>query len=227
MITNRRNLLLQLGGAIGAAAIPQLAHGVEAAPCGQPPGPYAGYFPNVVVQTHEGQRALFYNDLLRGRTVLVHCMSIAGETHRPALGSLRAVHRLLGDRAGRDIFLYSLTVDPERDTPRALAAFAERQETGPGWLFLTGRPEVMELLRGRLFLDAIGPHAHAGAEGDCSLGMLRYGNEAVGLWGAVPLQTDPRAIVERLSWVTTQTATGGEPKRGGPPPRLVATEESR
>lgn len=225
MSTNRRDLLLQLGGAIGAAAIPRFASAGEQAPC-EPPGPYGGYFPNVVVQTHEGRRALFYNDLLRGRTALVHCMSIAEETREPAMASLRAVHRLLGDRAGRDVFLYSLTVDPERDTPRALAAFAERQGAGPGWLFLTGRPEAMESLRGRFFLDAIGPHAHAGAEGDCSLRMLRYGNEAVGLWGATPLQSDPRAIVERLSWVTAQAVTGGKPKRGGPPQLATSKEMS-
>jgi hypothetical protein len=88
--------------------------------------------PNVVVQTHEGRRALFYNDLLRGKTVLVHCMSIADETRRPALDSLRAAHHLLGERMGRDVFMYSLTVDPEHDTPGALAAFAERQQTGAG-----------------------------------------------------------------------------------------------
>jgi protein SCO1/2 len=229
VITNRRNLLLQLAGAaIGAAAIPQLARAGESVPCDQSPlGPYAGYFPNVVVQTHEGKRALFYNDLLRGKTVLVHCMSIADETRRPAMASLRDVHCLLGERAGRDVFLYSLTVDPQRDTPRALAAFAERQEAGPGWLFITGRPDAMQSLRGRLFLDAAGGHAHAGAEGDCSLRMVRYGNEAVGLWGTVPLQSDPRAIVERIAWVTAQAATHGAAKRGGPSPQRMASQVSR
>ncbi len=242
MITNRRHLLVQLAGAaIGAAAIPPIALAGESTPGESTPGlpcdqsqlgPYAGYFPNVVVETHEGKRALFYNHLLRGKTVLVHCMSIAEESRRPAMASLSQVHGLLGDRAGRDVFLYSLTVDPEHDTPRALAAFAERQKAGPGWLFITGRTEAMESLRGRLFLDALSPHAHAphahaGAEGDCSLRMLRYGNEAVGLWGTVPLESDPRAIVERLSWVTAQAATRGAPKRGGPSPRSSAAKESR
>jgi protein SCO1/2 len=228
VIIDRRNLLVQLGGAIGAAAIPRIANADECIPCEQPRGPYAGYFPNVVVQTHEGRRALFYNDLLRDRTVLVHCMSIAEETRRPSMASLREVHRLLGDRAGRDVFLYSMTVEPERDTPGALAEFAERLGAGRGWLFLTGSPDVIHSLRGRFFLDAMqSHHAHAAAEGDCSLGMLRYGNEAVGLWGAVPRVSDPREIVERLSWVTAQAATRGQPKRGGPPPRNSVAKESR
>lgn len=50
MITNRRALLVQLAGAIGAAAIPQIARAGVSAPCEQSQaGPYAGYFPNVVV----------------------------------------------------------------------------------------------------------------------------------------------------------------------------------
>jgi Cu/Zn superoxide dismutase len=73
-MTDRRTMLAQL--AAGAAALPSLALGASAqgehaqhahdpsdCECARPHnGPYAGYFPNVVV-THEGRRALFYNDL--------------------------------------------------------------------------------------------------------------------------------------------------------------------
>src|SRR5215218_6370077 len=119
--------------------------------CGRPPsGPYSQYFPNVVVVTHEGRRALFYNDLLRGKTVLVNCMSIANDAAYPVTENLARVRRLLGERAGRDVFIYSITVDPVRDTPRALAEFAARHGVGPGWLFLTGTSETIDTLRGRL-----------------------------------------------------------------------------
>ena len=33
------------------------------------PGPRAKYFPNVLVQTHEGKSVRFYDDLIRGRIV--------------------------------------------------------------------------------------------------------------------------------------------------------------
>src|SRR5215204_4055415 len=142
-MTDRRRMLAQL--AAGAAALPAVALGAEDSPpceCAPPRnGPYADYFPNVVVHTHEGRRALFYNDLLRGKTVLVNCMSVAGEALHHATANLVRVQRLLGGRVGRDVFLYSITVEPERDTPRALAAFAEGQGVGPGWLFLTGKPD--------------------------------------------------------------------------------------
>ena len=171
--------------------------------CERPPsGPYSSYFPNVVVVTHEGQRALFYNDLLRGKTVLVNCMSIANDAVYPVTENLARVQRLLGSRAGRDVFIYSITVDPERDTPRALAEFAKRHGAGPGWLFLTGTSETIDTLRGRLFADAGGHAHHKGRAQDCSMGLVRYGNEAVGVWGSVPAKTDPDWIVRRLSWVT-------------------------
>lgn len=220
--TDRRRMLLQLAAA--AAALPAVALGAEDGPCECAPprnGPYADYFPNVVVHTHEGRRALLYNDLLRGKTVLFNCMSIAGEPlHRPT-ASLLKVQSALGERAGRDVFLYSLTVEPERDTWRALAAFAEEQGVGPGWLFLTGKPDVIHTLRERLFADRAavkhaGGHAHGPVGEDCSLGLVRYGNEAVGLWGSVPAQTAPEWIMKRLSWVESRRAPTGQFKRRGP-----------
>ena len=218
-------MLTQL--AAGAAAFPAVAlgsrwpHARDDEPpceCARPRGgPYADYFPNVVVHTHEGRRALFYNDLLRGSTVLINCMSVGGEALNRSTANLVRVHRLLGDRAGRDVFMYSLTVEPERDTPRALAAFAEEQGVGPGWLFLTGRPDVLDALRERLFADlGARGHAHGHARQDCSLGLVRYGNEAVGLWGAVPTQTEPEWIVRRLSWVGPRKAHPGQFTRRGP-----------
>jgi protein SCO1/2 len=42
----------------------------------------------------------------------------------------------------RDLVLLTITFDPERDTPEALSAYAERwQADGVGWRFLTGSPE--------------------------------------------------------------------------------------
>src|SRR5215212_6191681 len=138
-MTDRRRMLLQL--AAGATALPAVALGADDSSCECAPprnGPYSDYFPNVVVHTHEGRRALFYNDLLRGKTVLVNCMSIANDAAYPVTENLARVQRLLGERAGRDVFIYSITVDPVRETPRALAEFAEAHGAGPGWLFLTG-----------------------------------------------------------------------------------------
>jgi cytochrome oxidase Cu insertion factor (SCO1/SenC/PrrC family) len=56
---------------------------------------------------------------------------------------------------GKDIFMVSVTIQPEHDTPEVLAAYARIYGVGPGWLFLTGKKTGIELLRHRLgFVDS-------------------------------------------------------------------------
>lgn len=38
----------------------------------QPSGPFAERFPNVVLKTHEGRNVRFYDDLLKGKIVLIN-----------------------------------------------------------------------------------------------------------------------------------------------------------
>ena len=175
---DRRQVIAAGAGALAlsATALPVKAEGQD---CGRPAfGPDAHRFPNHVVVTHEGARALFYDDLLAGRTVLIHCMSVATEATYRTAESLARVQHMLSDRLGREVFFYSLTVDPERDTPRALKEFAERHEVCAGWLFLTGETAVMHDLRDRLYQGS--GHGHHGEAG-CSMALFRYGNAAAGV----------------------------------------------
>jgi len=220
MSESRRKVL-----AAGAAAIPQaaldatgLALLAPEEPCVRPArerGKNSEYFPNVVLTTHEQQRVLFYDDLLAGgKTVLIHCTSIAQDAVYPVVGNLARVQPYLGRRLGHDVFLYSLSVDPN-DTPEALRELAARHGARPGWLFLTGEAADVELLRGRLFAHN-GPHVH-GAK-DCSIGLARYGNESIGLWGACPAKSNPEWIARRLSWVIPGRQLAEGHRRRGPRP---------
>ena len=205
--------------------------GPQGADCGRPlNGPNAGYFPNAVVVTHEGRRALFYDDLLRGKVVIVNFMSITDDAISGVSENLAKVQQHFGDRLGRDVFMYSITVDPSHDTPQALAEFAERHGAQPGWLFLTGASAALESLRGRFFAHGSG-HIHGDRDaGDCSMSVLRYGNEAVGLWGSVPSLSAPEAIAMRISWVESRPQPVGPPIRKGPMPLESAsrvTDEGR
>jgi protein SCO1/2 len=229
-MTNRRHILTKLitvpAVAVGLAGTEQQASAQGKAPCDCPrprTGPFANYFRNVVVETHEGRKALFYDDLLRGKTVLINCSSVKNEAAHPVTDRLLKVQDLLGDRMGRDVFIYTITTDPGNDTPRELRAFAAKKEIKPGWLFLTGDPHILLGLRGRLFQQT-GGHAahHAGSGEDCSLGLIRYGNEAVGIWGAAPWTADPEWIVKRLSWIQVRKDPTGPATRGGPE-KLVTT----
>jgi protein SCO1/2 len=214
---NRRQVIAAGAGALAlsAAGVPLAAAEAGEESCERPArGPDARYFPNHAVITHEGARALFYDDLVAGKTVVLHCMSIATEPVYRTAEKLARVQPLVAGRLGRDLFFYSLTTDPENDTPMVLRDFAARHGAGPGWLFLTGETAVMHGLRDRLFQ---GTHVHDGQPG-CSLALLRYGNAAVGLWGSVPARSDPEWIAQRLSWVQTRERAAGLPRRRGPLP---------
>ena len=180
-------------------------------------GPNADYFPNVVVQTHDGQKALFYDDLLRNRTVLINSMSIR-DRDCAVIRNLLKVQKLLGNRQGTEIFIYSLTTDPDYDNVERLRKFAEVHGVQQGWWLVTGRPQAVDSIRQRLFTHANKEDADA-AE-DCSMMMMRYGNEKLGIWGSVPGTISPEWIVTRLSWLHPCAVRTGTPVRRGPfPPR--------
>src|SRR4051794_41153078 len=101
-------------------------------------GPHSDYFPNVVLRTHENIKARFYDDLLRGKSVLINLFSIQEDATFGITDNLAKVQELLGDELGANVFMYSITTDPQRDTVRALADFADNLDVRRGWLFLTG-----------------------------------------------------------------------------------------
>jgi protein SCO1 len=113
----------------------------------------ADYFPNVPLITQDGKVVHFYDDLLKGKIVAIdliytHCRDACPlETAR-----LAQVQKMLGDRVGKDIFFYSISIDPDHDTPAEMKAYAEKFHAGPGWLFLSGKQQDIELIAKKLGL---------------------------------------------------------------------------
>ncbi len=101
---------------------------------------------------------------------------------------------------GEDVWMYSITLRPETDSPAALAEYAEEYGVGPGWKFLTGRPRDIHLLRKNLgFYDPEEPDF--GEDLTQHLGFLLMGNEPHGWWGTVPSTAAPRPIVQLVDWL--------------------------
>ena len=175
------------------------------------------YFPNLVLTTHEGKKVRFYDDLLKDKIVLINMMYAKCEgICVPVTMNLKKVQQLLGDRVGRDIFMYSITLKPEEDTPMMLKHYAEMHHVGPGWLFLTGTSQDIELLRRKLGFT--NPDPKLDADKTQHIGMVRYGNEALQLWAACPGMANPSWLVESVSWVDwpkTQRPLGSQPLRKG------------
>ena len=171
-------------------------------------------FPNVTLTTHEGKKVKFYDDLLKDKIVLINFMYVKCEGSCPGTtANLVKVQQLLGDRVGKDIFMYSITLKPEEDTPKVLAAYAKAYKVKPGWQFLTGDPKDVELLRQKLgFIDR-DPVRDANKSNH--IGMLRWGNEPHTLWAGCPASLAPSKIVkeiELIDWPTTEErqTRGGE-----------------
>jgi len=221
--TDRRKVLAGLAAGAAAVALRDTALATPTATATTPDtscGP-ATTLPNLVLYSHDGRRALFYNDLIRGRTVMLHFLPESAAEADALVAHLAGVQAALGERLGRDVFLYSFA-DAAHWTPRALGELAARHGAGPGWLFLTGEPAGLRLLRDRLFHDASHHHEVAGAAEDCSRGLIRYGNDAAGVWGAAPARSDPQWLAARIAWVTPRPAPQGPPRRRGPAAVAVA-----
>src|ERR1043165_6126352 len=78
-------------------------------------------FPNVALTTHEGKKVKFYDDLLKDKIVIINFMYVKCEGTCPGTtANLVKVQKLLGNRVGKDIFMYSITLKPEEDTPETL-----------------------------------------------------------------------------------------------------------
>ena len=101
-----------------------------------------GYFPNLPVVTQDGKTLHFYDDLIKGKIVVIDFIY----TNCPDLcpigtARLAQLEDKLGDAMGRDYFFISMSVDPERDTPQRLKEYAQAFDAGPGWFFVTGKPD--------------------------------------------------------------------------------------
>jgi len=139
----------------------------------------ASYFPNVELTTHHGEKVRFFDDLIKDKVVVINFIYTSCPDACPLeTARLTEVQAILGDRVGRDVFIYSISIDPAIDTPEVLAEYAERYQTGPGWLFLTGASKDVTLLRKKLglYIDEIQKDPN-----DHNLSMI-IGNQKTGRW---------------------------------------------
>jgi protein SCO1 len=159
------------------------------------------HFPDVVLRTHDGRKVRFYSDLVRGKIVTINFMYIAcGDGTCPITTSnLARMQALLKTRVGRDIFMYSITINPEYDTPEALRAYAKSFDAGPGWLFLSASPADTELLRRKLGFWDRNPEIDRNK--GSHVAMVRYGNEPKERWSMTSALNTPEVMAKAVQWV--------------------------
>jgi protein SCO1 len=171
----------------------------------------ANYFPNVELTTQDGEKVRFYDDLVRGKIVVIdliytHCVdSCPLETAR-----LVQVQKILCDRVGKEIFFYSITIDPKRDTPQVLKAYAEKYHVGPGWTFLTGKKEDIDMLSKKLGLYT----EPDPADRDGHTPSVLLGNEPMGQWMRNGATDNPRFLSRLIGdWLNNYKYADNKPPR--------------
>lgn len=192
-----------------AGARPAHAHGAEphsknsgasAAPAEPVPEPVvnrwgAGYFPDITLITQDGKPVRFYNDLLKDKQVAINVIYTSCKDECPLeTARLVQLQRLLGDRVGKDIFFYSISIDPEHDTPEVLKAYAEKFGVGPGWLFLTGKREDIKIATKKIGLS----RGSDAANKDGHTASLMVGDVPGGQWMRNSAVDNPQFLADTI-----------------------------
>jgi protein SCO1 len=191
-MNTKRNMLSLMGG---LALLPLMARAVR--PQAAPAGPQVNAFPNFVLESHEGKKMRFYDDMLKNKIVVIGMMYTACSGICPAnITNLLQVQELLGPRVGKDIFMYSLSLQPEFDRPETLNAYVKLRDIKKGWSLMTGKPAEIEQLRRRLGFIDTDPTADANLANHT--GVVRIGNVAKDRWMMMPVMSSPKMIARSI-----------------------------
>jgi protein SCO1 len=159
-------------------------------------GPWgADYCPNVPLTTQDGKVVRFYDDLLKGKSVAINLIYTHCSASCPLeTAKLAQLQKIMGDRVGKDIFFYSISIDPKNDTPEVLKAYMAKYHVGPGWLFLTGKEEDIKLISNKLGLASLTDAANR----DGHMPSLMIGNEPSGQWMRNSAVDNPRFLAKQI-----------------------------
>ena len=134
------------------------------------------YFSDVVLLNQEGREMRFYSDLIEDKTVIMipfftTCTSVCPPMNR----NLERIQEWLGDRLGKDVVMMSITVDAENDTVPRLKEYSLRYHAKPGWYFLGGKKENVDLALKKIgqYVDNKDDHSSIMILGNQRTGLLK------------------------------------------------------
>lgn len=147
------------------------------------------YFTDIELINQDGKKVRLYSDLIQNKVVVISgfftsCENACSVTAR----TFQKIQGVLGERLGNEVHLISLTLDPKVDTPDTLKDYAGKLNAKPGWYFLTGEKEKLELALKKLgqFVDDKESHQ----------AVIIIGNEKTGLWKKAFALANPDEIIK-------------------------------
>src|SRR5690349_2625176 len=165
------------------------------------------HLPDVELTTQDNEKVHFYKDVVKDKRVVIQFMFTRCKDICPVITHhLVEVQNLLNGRVGRDIFFYSISLSPEEDSPQALKEYAKMHHVGPGWTFLTGKPEDIFLLRKSLGFFYDNPKEDADRNNHS--GMLLVGTEPLMRWAMCEGGANPKWIATVIQTEADAPLTG-------------------
>ena len=156
------------------------------------------YFPNTQLINQDGKTLNFYDDLVKGKIVVINFIYTSCPDVCPLeTAQLTRVQRIIGDRLGKDVFFYSISIDPETDTPEVLKEY--RSRFGAKWDFFTGdENEIIDIRRKLgLYVEDL-----EGSENNHNVNMI-IGNQVTGRWMKRSPFENPYVLADQIgNWLT-------------------------
>jgi len=182
----------------------------------------ANYFPNVPLITQDEETVYFFDDLIKDKIVAINFIYTSCPDACPLeTAQLVRVQDILGERMGKDVFFYSISIDPEKDAPTVLKKYKEK--FGANWTFLTGKKSDIIKLRKKLglYIEEIqdGSNNH-------NVSMI-IGNQSTGRWMKRAPFENPHVLADQLgNWLTGwKAAPKGDSYANAPELRRISRGE--
>lgn len=122
----------------------QPANQAEPSPEGQKPDQRKP-IPDAELFNQDGKKIHFYSDLIKDKVVIVSLFFTSCSSICPMQGeSLSKLQATLGDRLGRDVYLVSVSMDPEGDPPERLKIWGLQFGAKSGWTLVTGKKSEID-----------------------------------------------------------------------------------
>jgi cytochrome oxidase Cu insertion factor (SCO1/SenC/PrrC family) len=164
--------------------------------------------PDIIVVNQEGQKLRLYSDLIKGKVVLLSFFFTGcGYTCPMQSDIFSRMQSILGPRLGKDIFLLSISMDPERDTPQKLRQWASNFNVKPGWTLVSSGSAGMKKMIEDFTGNKPGPR-------EVHTAFVFIGNDRTEQWVSADGLTTPEYLTDLLDQMTGRVSanTGTAPE---------------
>lgn len=150
------------------------------------------FLPDLTLRDQNNRRVRFYSDLIKDKVVLISFFYTSCTYTCLMQGKVFSeLQAELGKRLGKEVFLISVTMDPETDTPARLKSWAAQQGLRDGWTLVTGSQEEMVKLVGHLTGNPLGRiEMHSS--------FIYIGNDKKNNWAATYGLAAPKTLVKKI-----------------------------